>query len=355
MKGRQVSQVFREEGQSAKTTRRDEFQRMLRFSKDPRNQVGCIVVYDLSRFARNMLDQLHTERELLESGVRLESVLEPGEDTAAGRLQRNMLGALHQFDNDRRSERTVAGMTQAAKAGRFPFKGPLGYINVSQRHGHNLIPDAKAAPLVTKAFELAATGLHTKAEILAKVHSLGLRTRKGLPLSAQTLHRMLQNPIYAGWVTIPEWDIKMQGSFEPLVTNQLFDHVQDWLAGRKVVVTAYQRNHPDFPLRVFVRCGQCGEPLTGGWSSGRKKKYPYYHCRKRGCGFVNIRQEELEAEFIRLLRYLTPSANLVEEFTKAVKAEWTRRQGDAEQAYTAIQHRLATAKNRKEQSRKSTP
>jgi hypothetical protein len=294
-----------------------------------------------------MLDQLSTEKDLLEAGVRVESVMEPTDDSAVGRWQRNMLAVWNQFDNDRRSERTVVGMTQSAKSGRFPFKAPIGYINVSQRQGHNLIPDAKTASLVTKAFEMAATGLHTKAEILETVNSLGLRTRKGLPLSAQTFHRLLQNPIYAGWVTIPKWDIKMQGSFEPLVTNELFDQVQDWLAGRRVAVNAYQRNHPDFPLRVFVRCGKCGKPLTGGWSSGRKKKYAYYHCRKRGCGFVNIRTEQLEAEFIRLLRYLTPSANLVEEFTKAVKAEWTRRRGDAEQAYNAIQHRLATAKNRK--------
>jgi DNA invertase Pin-like site-specific DNA recombinase len=343
-----VVQVFREEGQSAKTTRRDQFQKMLQFSKNPKNGVGFLVVYDFSRFARNMLDQLLTESDLKQSGVRLESVKEPSEDTAIGRLHRNMLAMWNQFDNDRKSERTVARMMQAAKSGRFPFKAPLGYINVSQHRGHNLIPDAKTAPLVTKAFELAATGLHSKAEILAKVNSLGLRTRKDQPSSAQTLHKLLQNPIYAGWVTIPKWDLKMHGNFEPLVTNQLFDQVQDWLAGRRVTVSAYQRNHPDFPLRVFVRCGNCGEPLTGAWSRGRKKKYPYYRCRKRGCGFVNIRRETLEAEFIRLLRYLTPSTNLVDEFTKVVKAEWKRRQGDAEQAYAAIQHRLATAKGRKD-------
>ena len=70
-KGWSVLRVFREEGQSAKTTRRDEFQRMLRFCKDPKSAVGRIVVYDLSRFARNMLDQLFTEKELKDVGIRL--------------------------------------------------------------------------------------------------------------------------------------------------------------------------------------------------------------------------------------------------------------------------------------------
>ena len=78
--------LFREEGQSAKTTQRDQFQKMLRFCKDRNHAVGYIVVYDLSRFARNMLDQLHTEKELLNAGVRLESVMEPTDGSAFGRL-----------------------------------------------------------------------------------------------------------------------------------------------------------------------------------------------------------------------------------------------------------------------------
>lgn len=142
-RGWPVVRLFREEGQSAKSTRRDEFQLMLRFCKDKKNAVGYIIVYDLSRFARNMLDQLSTEKDLLESGVRLVSVLEPTEDSAAGRLSRNILAVMHQFDNDRRAERTVAGMTQGAKSGRFMFKAPIGYINVSQKQGKNLIPDPR--------------------------------------------------------------------------------------------------------------------------------------------------------------------------------------------------------------------
>jgi DNA invertase Pin-like site-specific DNA recombinase len=119
---------------------------MIQFCKDPRNTVGHIVAYDLSRFARNMLDQLATEKELLEVGIRIQSVKEPTEDSAVGRWQRNMVAVQNQFDNERRAERTVDGMTQAVKAGRFTFKAPLGYINVSQRQGHNLIPDSEDGP-----------------------------------------------------------------------------------------------------------------------------------------------------------------------------------------------------------------
>ena len=39
---------------------------------------------------------------------------------------------------------------------------------------------------------------------------------------------------------------------------------------RVVVCGPRQRNHPDLPLRGFVRCDVCGRPLTGSWSKGRK-------------------------------------------------------------------------------------
>lgn len=53
-----VVQVFRDEGESAKTTKREEFQRMLRYCHDPANRVGYVVVNDLSRFSRNANDLL---------------------------------------------------------------------------------------------------------------------------------------------------------------------------------------------------------------------------------------------------------------------------------------------------------
>ena len=347
-KGWSVLRVFREEGQSAKTTRRDEFQRMLRFCKDPKSAVGRIVVYDLSRFARNMLDQLFTEKELKDVGIRLESVREPTEDTALGRLHRNTLAAYNQYDNDNRSERTVAGMTQAAKVGRFPFKAPIGYINVSQHRGHNLIPDPKTAPLIRKAFELFATGLQSKAEVLKQLNMLGLTTRKGLPMSAQTFQKLLVNPIYAGWVAIPKWGMKCQGSFEPIVGQHLFDTVQDVLQGRTVVAKAYDHNNPDFPLRIFVRCGICGEPITGGWSTGKNKKYAYYRCRRAKCDLRSVGREDLESKFILVLKHLTPAPDLVAEFMTTVRGAWKGRQGDAEAAYAAIQQRLDHARQRKD-------
>ena len=344
-----VAKVFVDAGRSAKTTKREEFQEMLKFCKEPSNSIGYLIVHDFSRFARKIEDQIGIIAELKIAGVALCSVMQPTDETAGGHMQRNIIGVFNQYDNELKAEKTILGMQQAANLGRFPFKAPLGYINVSAHTGRNLIPDAKIAPLIKAAFELASTGIHSKAEILKKLTGLGLQTTKGIRVSAQTFHKILLNPIYAGWVVIPSWGLKVRGSFEPLISDELFQKVQDVLSGKRVVANAYQRNNPDFPLRVFVRCEQCNEPVTGSWSTGRnKQKHAYYHCRGKGCRGVHIKRAVLERKFVEYLEWLTPTPALFSAFREEVDAVWKRRQGDSKALFANAQRKLSIATAKKD-------
>ena len=59
-------------------------------------------------------------------------------------------------------------------------------------------------------------------------------------------------------------------------------------------------------------CGDCGTPLTASWSTGCRRRYPYYLCPKAGCESYgkSIRRESIEGEFEALVRGLQPSASL---------------------------------------------
>jgi site-specific DNA recombinase len=215
---------FRDEGKSAKTIQREEFQKMIKFCHDPANKVGFVVVNDLSRFSRQTTDVL-VVRALLEAhGVHLRSVSEPIDETPAGTLMTTVLAGMAQFDNDQKAVRTKTGMLKAASIGRWPHKAPLGYLNVpGEKDGPNIVPDQSAATLIAKAFQMAATGTHTTAEILRNVTQLGLRTAKGKPVPPQTFQKTLVNPIYKGVIHLPEWDFTGPGSFLPLVDPEVFD------------------------------------------------------------------------------------------------------------------------------------
>jgi site-specific DNA recombinase len=59
-----VDRLFREEGVSAKSSKRPALLEMLAYCKKHRKRIDCVVVYKLDRFARNQVDH-HTIRAML--------------------------------------------------------------------------------------------------------------------------------------------------------------------------------------------------------------------------------------------------------------------------------------------------
>ncbi len=115
-----VLKVFREEESARTADDRPEFQKLLDYCRENKDKISHVVVADLSRFARNMEDQVTAMTRLARMGITLQSVDEPHIDkTAAGRLTANLLGAVNQFYSDSLSERVRYRMQEAVKAGRF--------------------------------------------------------------------------------------------------------------------------------------------------------------------------------------------------------------------------------------------
>ena len=322
-----VEKIFIEEGESAKTANRTEFQKMLEYCRAHKGRVHWVVVYSVSRFARSVHDHAHVRSHLANLGIVLRSVTEPFDETPSGRCMENMLSVFSQFDNDLRSDRTVAGMKTAMALGKWTFKAPLGYLNGDRKPGSpSLILDPNRAPLVRKSFEMFATGLHTKQKVRETMNAAGLRTVSGKSVSQQTFDQMLRKPVYAGWLVVEGWGERKRGDFEPLVNQELFDRVQSLLRGKGVSVAPRLRSHPDFPLRHFVKCGCCGNPLTASWSKGRSKRYPNYRCQNRQCKGVSVRKEELENRFVEFLERMKPKPAYLKLFNTVVLDVWRHKQ-----------------------------
>ena len=344
--GYEVLERFTEQGESAKTTDRTELQRLLNYCRTHKGKVHFVVVYNITRFAREKYDHFALRALLKSLGISLRSATEPIDDTATGKLMEGVLAAFAQFDNDVRADRTRAGMRAALDQGRWTFIPPLGYLNAPKWSGKSLAPDPERAPLVTKAFEDFATGRFTKEEVLDTVTRLGLRTRKGLGLNPQSFGRMLANRLYAGFVDVPEFGVLRRGDFDPLVSEDTFHRVQAISRGRVPVTTPHQRNRPDFPLKGLVRCATCGKTLTASWSKGRNGRYPYYHCWRQ-CRAVNVTKAKLEGLFVDELEQLQPTPGYMRLVKELVLRAWERRKAevgteaaDAERQTKAIQQKL---------------
>ena len=117
-----------------------------------------MVVYNLTRFAREKYDHFALRAHLKSLGISLRSATEPIDDTSTGKLMEGVLAAFAQFDNDVRSDRTRAGMRAALELGRWTFPAPLGYLNAPKWSGRSLVHDPDRAELLKRAFEDLATG-----------------------------------------------------------------------------------------------------------------------------------------------------------------------------------------------------
>jgi site-specific DNA recombinase len=335
---------FKEEGESAKTTERTELQRLLQYCRTHKGKVHFVIVYNVTRFARDKYDHFALRAHLQSLGISLRSVTEPIDDTSTGKLMEGVLAAFAQFDNDQKAERTKAGMMTAIGRGHWTWKAPLGYVNGNKRAGEpSLVPDPARAPLITKAYEMAASGEHSVSDVRRMVTALGLKTGKGRPISLQSFHSLLGNPIYAGVLNAPSFGLTgLHGDFQPLVSAVLFGRVQIALARRGPA--SRRLDNPDFPLRRFVVCDACSTPLTGSASKGRTKRYSYYHCRK--CKGVAVPKEALEHLFVDQLQTLKPRAEFMVLFRTAVLDVWKQRSAAARNLRSDLERRLQELERR---------
>ena len=232
-------------------------------------------------------------------------------------------------------------MRAALELGRWTFPAPLGYLNAPKWSNSSLVHDPERGPLVKRAFEDLATGRFTKQEVIRRATDAGLRTRRGPSALAAELRQMLRNPIYIGQVESPDCGVSARGDFEPLIDEATFYRAQAVLDGRVTWPAPRQRNHPDFPLRGFVRCETCGRPLTGSWSKGRNGHYAYYHCQRR-CRAVNVSKAALEGAFVDELALLQPTPGYMRLVKDRILCVWEQRCAEAGER-TAEQERRVKA------------
>lgn len=345
--GFEILHRFKEEGESAKTADRTELQRLLTFCRTHKGRVHFLVVFNLTRFARDKYDHLALRALLKSLGISLRSATDPIDDTSTGKLMEGVLASFAQFDNDQRSERTRAGMRAALELGRWTFRAPIGYINAPRALGKSLVADPERGPAVRRIFDEYATGRFTKQQVLQHATKAGLRNRRGRPLGSQAIGMLLHNRLYAGVIDVPGYGVRARrGDFDPLVSEDTFYRAQSVLSGRTANTAPLLRRHPDFPLRSFVRCESCDRGLTGSWSKGRSGYYAYYHCRP-GCHAVNVTRAKLEGLFADELARLQPTPGYMRllnesigQIRKARKASIKTELADTERSAKAIQEKL---------------
>ena len=286
----QVVGEYIDRGITGRYDDRPEFQRMVQDAK--KKQFDYIVVWKLDRFARNRYDSAVYKHKLREAGVRVLSAMENiGEGDESIILEAVLEASAEYYSRDVAKKVTRGLRESAMKGTSVGARAPFGYKVVKK---HYCIDEEKA-PLVKWMFEQYAAGV-SKKEIIAELNRRGVRTYRGNPLTASSMHAVFRNRKYIG-----DWNyngITMPVDVAPIITPELFNAVQEKLALVRNAPGA-RKARADYQLQGKIYCGYCGASMIG--ESGRSRsgeKHYYYACRtrktKHACHKKNEKKDFLE-------------------------------------------------------------
>jgi site-specific DNA recombinase len=325
--------------ETAKKSGRTNFNRMLKYLKE--SGVGIVLVEKTDRLYRNFkdyvtIDEIELEIHLVKENQILSRNSKSHEKFIHGI---KVLMAKNYIDN--LSEEIRKGQREALLSGRWIYSPPYGY-SFKKENGKSVIIQNNRACIIKFIFEALATGTTSQADLIRKIHK-----KFGVKFARQSFSTMIRNPIYYGMMraetSFPGELFK--GNHEPIISQKLFQKVQDILSGKKKKINSHTRENKDFPLRGYVYCEKCGNQMTASWATGRNQRYAYYWCQ-HGCK-TNVRKEKLEDLFVEKLQAMEPKAELMDLFEAIFTDVWQNNQKTQIKFNSNLNSQLEKAKKRK--------
>ncbi len=327
--GFEIVEIFREEGVSAKDLNRPQMIRLFEYCRKYKGKISTLFIYKIDRISRNTLDFLSLKKRLAGYGIRVIPVTEQTEDNPAGEFIETMLAANATMDNATKSIRTLDGMKKRVESGYALGRPRVGYIvsNIEGDKAHN--PDPEQFHLVKKAWIEMSTGTYTLESIIPVMQKLGIVIKIGnrrIPITRnQQTQRIFRDKYYAGYVVSNKFKINKIGNHSPMISEELYYKVQGIIDRRSYSAgVSHNKQNEDFPLRG-VLCGECGKPMTGSWSRGRKNRYAYYYCGQGRHKAPSIPKDQFESEFVDCLLQIQPKKEFISLFSAMLKEKWESR------------------------------
>lgn len=313
----EVAALFKDDYSAKTGFDRPGYKELKEYIKANKKAISYLLVTQWSRFSRDMAAAFSEFYLLRGLGVTVNAIDQPVDFTIPENLfMASFYFAAPQVENERLAIRTISGMRQAIKQGRYIYTPPRGYIN--NKLTKDIEIDKPNAELVKWSFTEYSKGIYTAEELRLKARE------KGLTLGKQGFINMLSNPTYIGKVFLKAYKDEpeqlLNGTHQPIVDEITFNKVQEILKRRG---KPYKQPKSDIrdalPLRGNLICPLCGRILTGGTPKGNGGKYPYYHCQqsKYGCKF-RVSAKDAHSAMVEYLKTFQASEEVIGLFTKVL-------------------------------------
>ena len=303
--------IFEDAGISAASDDRKGLQSLLVAASQ--NQFETVVVTDLSRFGRNLL-QLKQNLEMLKSHsvrfVAFESGVDGASNGALGELIVNILGSIYQFERELILARTTASRLKLLR-NLDAFIGSAPYCYRWDKVAKKLIQVEHEVEIYKRITDSILIHGKSLAKIAKELTDEGVANRQNTGFWRQSgLSKMVHNPTYyTGIVSVTQANEIFEFPCEPVITRQKWNEIQEILATAKSRSGRPGNNADYFLLHKKLRChnghrlqSHYGTKRTDGTRSRSytcmwHDKPDHFPPQNPTCTFVRIAADEIE-EFV---------------------------------------------------------
>ena len=303
---------YEDAGKSGKSIEgRVQFTRMMEDIKTGKDGVSFVLVFKLSRFARNAADVLSTLQTMQDFGVNLICV-EDGIDSSkdAGKLMISVLSAVAEIERENIRVQTMEGRIQKAREGKWNGGfAPYGYQLIDGK----LIINEEEAIAIRTIFDqyvnttIGANGLSKYLENHG-IRKIPRQNGKNPLFDAGLIRKILKNPVYNGKIAFGRRTLEKvhgtrneykqveqdeyliaEGIHEAIISDELWQAAQVKLKSqaKKYEHVNKGKDTRTHLLSGIVKCPICGVGMFGNKCIKKKKdgtKYKdfyYYGCKHR--------------------------------------------------------------------------
>ena len=212
------------------------------------------------------------------------------------------------LENDNKSINVKRGLKTRCEMGLWPCQAPTGYLKEKRldRKCETYI-DPDRGHIIKKMFEKVAYEKWSGRKVYHWLKfDINFKTAGGNKnLTLSNVYLILQNDFYYGRFEYPKKSgLWYQGRYEPLISKELFDTVQEQIRGNVL-----RAENKEFAFTKLMACGLCGSGICADekfkkLKDGSTQRYVYYGCTKfkdKDCQCGYIKEEELIEQFVSLL------------------------------------------------------
>ncbi|GEM_PF-2174558 len=254
---------------------RPEFQKMLKYVEENKDNIRCIVAYKVDRITRNIRTYYSVIEPFLEKhGVTIASTSEGFDDIFKIPIMfRAAYVSMAAQELENIKTRAKSTTEYRARNGYALGKAPVGYLKKNTKGGTIRIDNDKRH-YIKQAFDLYATGIFSLDGVGRELAKFGFVNSLGKPYPKKRIEDILKNPVYMGKVQYE--GALYDGKHEPIVSEELFYRVQ-----LRFEDTGNRRPKGDVKTYTgFIKCAKCGCAYTGLVKHGAHNSgtYTYYRC-----------------------------------------------------------------------------